>query len=317
MIRFLVRRVAQLVLTALVLVLATFVVLRLTPGGPAQALLGADRYTPALEAALNERLGLDRSIGEQLGRWGLAVLRGDLGDSYFFRRPAVDVVRERLLATLVLGGVAFAAAVVAGIPLGVWAAACGGSRLDRVLSRVAVTLVSVPSFWLGIGLILVFSAWLGWLPSSGLAPAGRAGTWAERTQHLILPLLTTMASHVGILALYTRAAVAETLAADFTRTARTIGASEWRVVWRHALPPAAVPIVTMAGLTLAHFLEGSLVVETIFAWPGIGQLTVASVAHRDYPVLLALTLCAGVAVVLATSLADLAAAWLDPRVPRS
>jgi peptide/nickel transport system permease protein len=126
-----------------------------------------------------------------------------------------------------------------------------------------------------------------------------------------------MASHAGILALYTRAAVTESLAADFARTARTIGASEARVVWRHALPAAAVPIVTMAGLTLAHFLEGSLVVETVFAWPGVGQLTVASVARRDYPVLLALTLCAGVAVALATTVTDFVAAWLDPRVPRS
>jgi peptide/nickel transport system permease protein len=170
---------------------------------------------------------------------------------------------------------------------------------DRLLHSGAVVLLATPSFWLGIGLILVCSAQRHLLPSAGHAPIGRDGTLWERLRYLILPLLTLAASHTAALALYTRTAM---------------GASRLRVVWRHALATAALPIVTVAGLTLAHFLEGSLVVETVLAWPGIWQLAVASVTRRDYPVLLVISLFARAGVVLATLLTDLAMHWLDPRM---
>jgi peptide/nickel transport system permease protein len=189
--------------------------------------------------------------------------------------------------------------------------------VDRVLSRTAVVLLAIPSFWLGIGLILVCSAWLRLLPSAGVAPLGGTATVAERLRYLLLPLATLAASHVASLALYTRAAMLEALAADHTRTAHAMGLSPARVVWRHALAAAAIPIATIAGLTLAHFLEGSLVVETVFAWPGVGQLTVASVARRDYPVLLVVTCFVGTVVLLANLLTDVTARWLDPRVEQT
>ena len=227
------------------------------------------------------------------------------------------VVWERLPATLMLGGLAFLLALGLGIPAGVWAAVHHDSLADRVLSRTAVVLLAIPSFWLGIGLILLFSAGLRLLPSAGDAPLGGAATVAERLRYLLLPLATLAASHVASLALYTRAAMREALAADHTRTAHAMGLSPARVVWRHALATAAIPIATIAGLTLAHFLEGSLVVETVFAWPGVGQLTVASVARRDYPVLLVVTGVVGAVVLLANLLTDVTAHWLDPRVEQS
>jgi peptide/nickel transport system permease protein len=310
---FLVRRAVEVTLTLAALILAVFLVLRLAPGGPAQVLLGPDRYTPALEERVNHSLGLDRSVPEQAVRWARAVFTGELGTSYFHRRPASQVVLERLGATLILGGLSFGLSLAVGLTVGVIAAARHGSWIDRMLSHGAVAVIATPSFWLGIGLILLGSVWLGILPSAGLAPIGREGDLGARLRYLILPVLTMAASHAASLALYARSALLEVLSSDFVRTARAMGASPRRVLWRQALSAAAVPIITIAALNLAHFLEGSIVVETVFGWPGIGQLTTASVARRDYPVLLVISLWAGMVVVTASLMADLLTRWLDPR----
>jgi peptide/nickel transport system permease protein len=314
MVAYTLRRLLQAAGTLAALLALVFLVLRLAPGGPAYALLGPDRYTPALAAQIDRQLGLDRPLPEQALRWVTQLTRGELGYSYFHHRPAVAVVWERLPATLTLGWLAFVLALGLGVPAGVWAAVHHDGLVDQALSRIAVVLLAVPSFWLGMGLILLFSAWLRLLPSAGVGPLGGAATVAERLCYLLLPLATLAAGHFASLALYTRAAMLEALAADHTRTAYAMGLSPARVVWRHALATAAIPIATIAGLTLAHFLEGSLVVETVFAWPGIGQLTVASVARRDYPVLLVVTCFVGTVVLLANLLTDVTAHWLDPRV---
>ncbi len=314
MLHFALRRLGQIAATLLLLAVGTFFMLRAAPGGPAQVLLGQDRYTPELEAQLNRRLGLDRPLPVQLVRWLGLVARGDLGQSYFHRRPAVDVVRERLPATVVLGGGSFLVALLVGIGGGVWAAARRGGRIDRLIGGLAVVAVSTPAFWLGIGLIVVFAAWLRVLPSSGVAPVGLEGDLPQRLRHLVLPLTTLAAGQAASLALYTRAALLETLGADYTRTARAMGASERRILWGHALRNAAIPIATQAGLALPHVIEGSVIVETVFSWPGIGQLTVASVGRRDYPILLTITLLVGLGVLLSSFLTDLVYHWLDPRI---
>ncbi len=314
MLRFTLRRGGQVALTLFLLAVVTFGLLQATPGGPAQVLLGPDRYTPELEAQLNRDLGLDRPLPVQLVRWLGTLARGELGRSYFFRRPAFDVVRERLPATLILGGSSFFLALVGGITCGVWAAARRGGPLDRLLSGGAIALISTPSFWLGIGLIVVFAAWLRVLPSAGLAPVGQEGDVGQRLRYLLLPLLTMAAGQGASLALYTRAAMIGALSADYTRTARAMGASERRVIWGHALRNAAIPIATQAGLALPHVIEGSVVVESVFSWPGIGQLTVASVGRRDYPLLMAITLLVGLGVLLSSFLTDLIYHWLDPRI---
>jgi len=316
MLGFVLRRLLQAALTLLTLLALVFAVLRLAPGGPAYALLGPDRYTPERAALIESQLGLDQPVPEQARRWVLQFTHGELGYSYFHHRPALAVVRDRLLATLILGGLAFLLALLVGIPTGVWAAVRQGQWVDRVLSRAAVVVLATPSFWLGIGLILLCSAWLRVLPSAGWAPIGGGATLGERLRYLLLPLITLAASHAASLALYTRTAMREALAADHTRTAYAVGIPARRVIWRYALATAALPVVTMAGLMLAHFLEGSLVVETVFAWPGIGQLTVASITRRDYPVLLVVTLFVGIMVLGANLLTDCVGRWLDPRVER-
>jgi peptide/nickel transport system permease protein len=314
MLGFVLRRLLQTALTLAVLLGAVFLALRLAPGGPAYALLGPDRYTPARAARIDQQLGLDRPLPQQFVRWLDEMIHGELGYSYFHHRPAIAVVLERLPATLQLGGLAFLLALGVGVPLGVWAAVGQGCWADRLLSRGAVVCLATPTFWLGIGLILVGSAWLHWLPSAGRAPIGEEANLVERLRYFLLPLVTFSASHTASFALYTRTSMLDALAAEHTRTATAMGASRSRVVWRHALATAAIPIATIAGLTLAHFLEGSLVVETVFAWPGIGQLTVASVTRRDYPVLLVISLIVGAVVLLANLLTDLAYRWLDPRM---
>lgn len=314
MLRFLLWRLVQVLLTLLVLAVLTFGAIRAAPGGPAQILLGPDRYTPQLEAQLNRQLGLDRPLPEQFLRCGAALLRGELGYSYFHRRPAVEVVAERLPNTVLLGGLAFLVSLAAGVTLGVAAATRRGTWIDRLVSSAAVAVVATPSFWLGILLIVVFAAWLQILPSAGMAPVGQEGDFLARARHLLLPLVTMTAPHSASLALYTRAAMLEALAADYARTASAKGISRRGVAWGHALRNAAIPIATVAGLNLPHIVEGSVVVESVFAWPGLGRLTVVSVGQRDYPVLLVVTLLVGLAFVLANFLTDLLYHALDPRV---
>ncbi|MBV9173772.1 MAG: ABC transporter permease [Chloroflexi bacterium] len=288
--------------------------IRTAPGGPAYVLLGAERATPEAVARVNQQLGLDKPLPEQLVVWTSTLLHGDMGFSYFFRRPAIEVVQERLPATLLLGGCAWLLSSSAGVAAGVWAARRRGAWIDRLLSTAAIGIVATPTFWMGIVLIVIFAAWLHLLPSAGLAPVGQENDLGQRVRYLLLPLLALAAPHGASLALYTRATMLEALAADYVRTARAKGLGDWRVAWRHALRNAGIPILTIVGLNIPHLVEGSVVVESVFAWPGIGQLTVASVGRRDYPVLLAITLLVALAVVLANLATDLVYRAVDPRI---
>ena len=314
MLPFLLRRVGQIVLTLVLLAFGAFAVLHAAPGGPAVVLLGTDYWTPEREAEVNRSLGLDQPLPIQLWRWSAAIVNGDLGYSYFHRRSAAEVVAERLVPTAVLGMSAWLLSLVVGVTLGAVAAHRRGQLADRIISGIGVLAMSMPSFWLGILTIVVFAAWLNVLPSAGLVSIGNEDSLLDKLRHLILPMVTLAIGHGASLALYTRAAVLDVLGQDFVRTAHAKGLSGRIVAWRHVLRNAAIPIATIAGLNLVHLLEGSVVVETVFAWPGIGHLTVASVGRRDYPVLMVLALVVGVVVVVGSFLTDVAYRWLDPRL---
>jgi len=311
---FVARRLVQVGLTLLLLAVAAFAVLRTAPGGPAAVLLGPDYYTPEREAQIDRTLGLDQPLPFQLVRWLGALATGDLGYSYFHKRPASEVVGERLGPTVVLGLVAWTISLVGGVALGAWAGLRRGGFVDRVVTSGAVLGLSTPSFWLGIVLIVVFAAWLQVLPSAGLASLGYGDSLANKLWHLALPAATLATAPLASLALYARAAVLDVLGEDFVRTARAKGLAERLVARRHVLRAAAIPITTIAALNLAHLLEGSIVVETVFAWPGIGHLTVSSVARRDYPVLMVIALLAGAIVVVVNLATDVVYRRLDPRV---
>lgn len=313
LISFALKRAGQLGLTVAVLAVCVFVAVRIAPGGPAASLLSAEELTPERIRELERQLGLDAPLHDQLGQWLGQLGQGDFGASYFFRRSAKDVVLERLPATLTLGATSLVVALLIGVSAGVWAASRPGSVVDQIVSSSAVALLATPNFSFGLLLIVLFAAWLRLLPSSGAGPPGYEPTLLESLRYLILPAVTMAAHPAATLALYTRSATLEALASEYVRTARAKGLSARNVAWRHALPNATIPIVTLVGLQLPHLVEGSIVVEAVFTWPGIGALTVASVGRRDYPVLLVITLLAGVGVALASFLTDLAHHLLDPR----
>lgn len=314
MIRFLVRRSLQVLLVLQLLILLTFALLHLSPGGPAQALLGPDQVSPELQARVESRLGLDQPLHVQFGNWMVAVIQGDLGDSYFYRQPALDVVVSRLPDTLALGAVAAGIALVVGIPAGIGAARKPGGMLDRLSRSSAIVLIALPAFWLGILLIFLFSVNLGWLPSSGTGRAANEASWFPTLAHMLLPALTIALPTAATFMLYTRAAMIEALATDSIRTARGIGLPEGRVLRVHAFRQAVGPVLMQIGLYLPHVIEGSIVVESVFSWPGIGQLTTASVGRRDYPILLTLTVFLGLGTLIASIVTDMVHARLDPRI---
>jgi len=294
-------RLGRALVTLWLVVTVVFVVLRFS-GDPVRLLLPSDA-TEAQVQALRVELGLDESIPVQYGRFVLQLVQGDLGESLRFNQPALDLVLTRFPATAQLALVAFAVAAIVGLAIGSLSAFVRGSALDRFAMAVMGFLQAAPSFFLGIMFILLFSVQLGWFPTSGYG----------KPSQLVLPALTLCALTLASIARITRSSLLETLRTDYVRTARSKGLSE-RVVWsRHALRNAALPLATMLGLELAQLLSGAVIVETVFAWPGIGRLAIDSVAARDYPVVQAAVLLIASIFVVINLLVDLSYLVLDPR----
>lgn len=300
--RYFLRRVLLAPVPLVFVIGFVFVVLRLT-GDPVAIYLGLDA-TPEMEALLRAELHLDHSIPVQFGYFLLDLLRGDFGSSIQFKRAAMDVVGERLGATLQLLALGLSLAIVLGV-LGGLACAVWKDRLpDFVLSILAVTGQSMPSFWLGILLIQLFALDLGWLPTSG------RGGW----QHLVLPTLTLATFVVPNFILVTRISVLETMREQFVTTARARGAGPTRTLWRHVLPNAINPVVSLVGLQLGRMVGGAVITETIFAWPGVGRLMVSAIFQRDVPIVIAAVFIIAVTIVLANLAVDLVQAAIDPRI---
>jgi ABC-type dipeptide/oligopeptide/nickel transport system permease component len=303
MLSFLVRR---LLLTVLVLVgVATLVfsLIHLVPGDPAQAMLG-EGASPDDIVQLRARLGLDRPLAEQYWTYMRGLVRGDLGTSLRTQLPVAGQLAERLPATAELAGAAMLVAVALAIPLGVVAAVWRGTWIDQGAMALALAGISVPGFWLGPLLALVFAVELGWLPVSG------RGTLA----HLVLPAVTLGAALAAILARMTRASVLEELREQYVVAARARGASRIRAVVVHALGNSLIPVVTILGLQLGAVLTGSIITETIFSWPGVGRLLIQSINFRDYPMVQGCILLIAVTYVTMNLVTDVLYGWLDPRI---
>jgi peptide/nickel transport system permease protein len=280
-----------------------FVLLRLAPGDPATLLLGPDAG-PADVAALSERLGLDRPVIVQYLTFLKDAARLDFGDSFRFGQPAMDVVLGRLQATIELTLTATLIAVVVGLALGMLAGRRPDTPVDRVVSGLTILLQGMPTFWVGIMLVLLFTATLGLLPSSG------TGTPA----HIVLPAVTLSLPFTAIVARITRTSVAQSMSEPYTQTARSKGLTESQVLTGHALRNSLVPVVTIVGLQMGALLGGAVVVENVFAWPGLGSLVVESVSNRDYAVVQAAALLIAAIIVVLSLVADLSYSLLDPRV---
>ena len=308
---FVVRRVLAVVPVLLVVAVIVFAMLRAVPGDPA-AVIAGDSATPEQVAALREKLGLEKPVPVQFGLWLGDVLRGDLGESYFFRQPVSALIAQRLEPTLALGLAALSIAVVVAVPLGVLAAFRQGSWIDRAVMAVSVAGFSMPIFVLGYLLVWIFSVQLEWLPVQGYARIGDGvGPWLQR---LVLPAVTLAIAYVALVARITRTSVLEVLNEDYVRTARAKGLREFDVLSRHALRNAAVPILTVVGIGLAVLIGGAVVTESVFAIPGLGRLTVEAVLSRDFPVIQALILLFATAYVFVNLAIDIGYALLDPRI---
>jgi ABC-type dipeptide/oligopeptide/nickel transport system permease component len=284
--------------------LLVFLLNALGMGDPARAAMG-QRADPAALERLRQEYALDRPLPAQYAAWMGRLLHGDLGTSWREERPVVDVLAERLPATVRLAMAATVVAVVLGLTMGALAAVRSGSLLDHVLMAGAVLGISTPVFWLGMMLSLVFAVALGWLPVSGYGD-GDLG-------HLVLPALTLGALHTGTIARMTRSSLLEVVRQDYVQTARAKGLPEWRVMLKHALRNALIPVVTVIGIGLADLLVGAPLTETVFAWPGLGRLLVAAVGQRDLPVVMGSVLVFALVYVGGNLIVDLAYLAIDPR----
>jgi len=311
MLRFLAARLLATIPVLLVVSVFVFLLLRLTPGDPA-AVIAGDNATGEQIEQIRESLGLNEPLITQFGIWFGNVLRGDLGQSFFFRMPVTELIGQRIEPTLALALCTIVLSVAVAVPLGVLAAWRHGGWLDRALMGFSTLGFSIPVFVLGYLLIWVVSLELGWLPVQGYRRLGEG--FGPFIEHLILPSLTLSVIYVALIARVTRAAVSEALTEDYVRTARAKGLPERRVLVRHALANAAVPIVTVIGIGLALLIGGVVVTESVYAIPGLGRLTVDAVLARDFPTIQGVILLFSVFYVLINLAIDLAYLALDPRI---
>jgi peptide/nickel transport system permease protein len=317
--RYILRRIAQLVPVVLAIATMNFVLLQAAPGDAADIIAGqAGHATPEFVAELRRQFGLDRSVGEQYLAYVGKLLTLDLGHSFVYQRPVTELILGRLPATLLLMIPAIAIAVALGVVLGVLAARARGRALDNLVSASALVVYAMPAFWLGLMLIVLFSITFPVLPSGGMTDvrADRDGLAyaADVARHMVLPVLTTALFYVAIYTRLMRASMLEVLTLDFITTARAKGVPERRLAWRHAARNALLPVVTLAGVQLGHLLGGSVLIETVFGWPGLGRLVFDSLLQRDLNLLLGILFVSSVVVVLANLAADLTYGLLDPRI---
>lgn len=308
-----VRRLLQLVPVVLLATALVFVMVRLAPGDPAQQQLGTrGARDPERVAALRAKLGLDQPIPVQYVIWLRHAATGDLGTSVKSNEQVLTLVQPKLLATLELIAAALLIAVVAALLLGTAAAVRAGSWIDQVVRGFVVTGLAIPSYWLGLILLLVFAVSLKWLPVSGYVPFREDPV--QNLKHLVLPALSLGLFEAAFLTRFLRAGLLDTLHQDFVRTAHAKGLRERVVVSRHALKHALIPMVTVLGLELGTLVGGVVVIEQVFGWSGIGWLALTAVKNRDYPLLQGIVLLVAVGVSVANLLADLTYTFLDPRL---
>ncbi|MBK9605036.1 MAG: ABC transporter permease [Betaproteobacteria bacterium] len=311
MLQFLIRRLLAVIPVLFVVAVVVFLILRLTPGDPAAVIAGNSATLEDI-ANIRKSLGLDEPLLIQFGIWFKAILTGDLGHSFYYRLPVTELIGQRLEPTFMLALFTIVLAVMVSVPLGVLAAWRHGGWLDRGLMGFSVLGFSIPVFVLGYILIWIVSLKLNLLPVQGYKRIGE-GFWPF-VSHLILPAVTLAVIYIALIARVTRAAVSEALTEDYIRTARSKGLPEVRVLIKHALANAAVPIVTVIGIGIALLIGGVVVTETVYAIPGLGQLTVDAVLARDFPVVQGVILFFSVAYVLINLLVDLSYIVLDPRI---
>ena len=309
------------VVTVLCILVLNFLIVHMVPGDPLHALLGDFPVPPGYAEKVRADFGLDQPVLTQLGLYLMNLAQGNLGFSFANRAPVLGLIVARLGPTLLLMLPALFFAAVLGIVLGLAAAPRAGSMQDSALTALSLFGYSVPIFWLGQMLVIVLAIQLGWLPAQGIRNMREDFQGMDAVfdvlKHLVLPAFSVMIFYVAIVARVARASVGEALHHDYVLTARAKGLSRRTILWRHVLPNAMIPVITVIGYNFGQSLTGAILVETVFAWPGIGNLFITSITNRDYPVLQGIFLLVAVSVVLINMLTDLLYAALDPRVHTS
>jgi peptide/nickel transport system permease protein len=319
---YIARRIVEIPFVLLFVIIVNFTIIHLAPGDPATTLLGEFGFSGGIPndhlEQIRAKWGLDKSLVEQLAIYVTTVARGDLGFSIAFNRPVLQLILERVGATLLLLLIAEVLAIGLGTILGTFAARRHPSAIDTILSWTSVTLHSIPVFWSGLMLVLIFAIRLRVLPTSGMSTPSLGedplATAVDTARHLTLPVLALVLYLAPVFLRVTRASVLEVADEDYVRTARSKGLSENVVFSRHALPNAILPTVTVASLWLGSALSGAVLTETVFAWPGIGRLLFESISLRDYPLLMGILIVSSMGIVIMSFLTDLLYTRLDPRI---
>ncbi|GGE27346.1 oligopeptide transport system permease protein AppB [Pullulanibacillus camelliae] len=312
MLRFLIHRIGQSIILLFIVTIITFFLINLAPGGPK----GVTRMdaSPEERQAMIERYGLDKPVIVRYGEWLKGAIHGDLGISYTSNEPVIKRIDERLPYTIELTVYTIIFSVVFGIIFGVISAIRRGKVLDHLINFVSVIGLSIPAFWLGIMLILLFSVSLHWLPSSGVGPRGSDFNVLGYLAHLIMPVIILSTTVLPNIVRFTRSSMLEVISQNFIRTARAKGAKEVVVIYSHALRNALIPVITIIGVMIPRLLSGAVITESIFGWTGIGNLIIEAANGRDYPLVMGITVVITVVVIICNLLVDLIYSQVDPRV---
>lgn len=311
---FLIRRLLQSIVLLFFVSVVGFAILNLAPGGPLAAYSVSPTLTQADREMIAEQMGLNDPLPVQYWRWASGLVTGDWGTSFRDSQPVVDIILNRLPATLELMLTSTVIAVTLGTLVGMLGALRKYSIFDYLATIGAMVALSIPTFWFGLMVIFFFSVELGWLPSGGRATIGGSGSMLDSLHHLIAPALVLALVTVAIWSRYSRSSLIDSMNQDYVRTARSKGLTEWTVLVNHGLRNAVMPLVTLAGLQLPALFGGALVTETVFTWPGMGRLFVDSLDYRDYPVLMGILMTTALLVILGSLIADLMYALVDPRI---
>lgn len=312
MVYYILKRLIHLIPVLLLMSVIVFSLVHIIPGDPVDVIMGEGHNDPVVEEALRKEMGLDKPIPIQYAYWLWGVVHGNLGKSAITHEPVLKMILTRFPATLLLAVASGLVAVLISIPAGIIAATRQNTWADYMAMGVSLGGISIPNFWLGIMLILLLSQFLGWLPSMGYTPVFKNPL--DAAAHLVMPAITLGTAMAASLTRFTRSEMLEELRHDYVRTARAKGLKERIVILRHVLKNSMIPTITVIGLQIAGLLDGAVITETVFAWPGIGRLAVQAVFERDYPLIQGIVLLAAMIYVLVNLLVDITYKFLDPRI---
>ncbi|MEZ4500095.1 MAG: ABC transporter permease [Thermomicrobiales bacterium] len=315
--RYILRRILISIPVLFGITLVTYVIVSLAPGDPVSALVNPEMISELGPGWLEQQraeLGLDKPIPIRYGLWMKEIAQGNLGFSYTDRQPVIDKISERLWPTVKLMLTVQIMALLVAVPIGIISAIRQYSLIDYLVTIFGFATISIPAFFLGLAAIYVFAIKLQWLPAAGMATLGKPPSFWASLEHLILPATVLGLGQAAPLIRYTRSSMLETIRQDYVRVARAKGLSERSVISRHALRNALIPLVTVVALTLPQLLGGTVIIEQIFAWPGMGTLAIKAVRGRDYPTIMAINMIGAVAILISSLIADILYAWIDPRI---